>query len=163
MLLLRVGRLRRWEHSRDPHKAEDVAEAARDLALDEGETGLSVYRVEAEGDVREVAVRFAITQRAEPQHLDSVVFPPELATELGLTIEHVPCLGFDPYLSDRHHEIIGLTPALVLQLAERILRCHERCVGRIRERDLLSLSNELCRLHSEVRQYLKGSWPARLH
>jgi hypothetical protein len=162
MLLLRVGRLRRWERSRDPGNPDDVAEAARDLQRGEGEPGLSLYRVEDEGDCREVAVRFGITQRGAPQHVDSVVFPSDLATDLGLTVVSIPCLGLDPYLNDRHHEILGLTPELGLRLAEAILAHAERRVERIRERDLITLGRELCRQHPEVRGYLKGSWPELL-
>jgi hypothetical protein len=90
--LLRVGRLRRWSSDRDPRRPEDVAEAVRDLNLDVGEVGLSVFRVEERDEAREVAVRFALTCRARPQHVDFVVFPSELASDLGLVVAHVPSL-----------------------------------------------------------------------
>jgi hypothetical protein len=78
--LLRVGRLRRWSFERDASSPEDVAEASRDLKLDVGEEGLSVYRVEGEGETLEVAVRWALTCRSKPRPMDYVVFPAELAT-----------------------------------------------------------------------------------
>ena len=46
MYLLTVGRLRRWSSDRDPRQPQDVAETVRDLNLDVGEAGLSVFRVE---------------------------------------------------------------------------------------------------------------------
>jgi hypothetical protein len=59
--------------------SERVALAARDLARKPGEPGLSVYRVGAEDEEREVAVRFAVTLRdARSDHLDYLVFPPSL-------------------------------------------------------------------------------------
>ncbi len=61
MYLLRVGRLRRWSIERDAGRPEDVAEASRDLRLDVGEEGLSVYRIEGEGEALEVAARFALS------------------------------------------------------------------------------------------------------
>ncbi len=66
MYLLRVGRLRRWGFDRDPRRPEDVAEAARDLSLDVGEAGLSVFRVDDQEEAHEVAVRFALTCRPRP-------------------------------------------------------------------------------------------------
>jgi hypothetical protein len=158
MFLLRVGRFHRWEGSRDSRQPEEVAEAARDLQLAEGEVGLSVYRVEDQIDCREVAIRFAVTQRAKLQHLDYVVFPPNLAMDLGLTVEPVPRTGLDPYLNDRHHEIFGLTPELTLRLAEAILASDGRQVERIRRHDVVTLAGALYRLHPELRDYMKGSW-----
>jgi hypothetical protein len=162
MLLLRIGRLRRWDRSRDPQSAADVEEAARDLRLEQDERGLSVYRVDGETERREVAVRFAVTQRGEPQHLDFVVFPSRVATDLGLTVEHVACPGLDPYLNERHHEVLGLTPELTLRLAAAILADHERRVERVRERDLVTLAAALYLAHPQLRAYLKGSWPELL-
>jgi hypothetical protein len=89
------------------------------LRLDAGEHGLSVFRVEGEGEALEVAVRFAITCRANSQHLDFVVFPSELALGLGLTVRYIPREYLDPFLNARHHEIDGLTPDLSLRLAGR--------------------------------------------
>jgi hypothetical protein len=59
--LLRIGRQRRWSSDRDATSPEDVAEASRDLKLDVGEEGLSVYRVEGQEESLEVAVRWALT------------------------------------------------------------------------------------------------------
>jgi hypothetical protein len=68
--LLRVGRQHRWSFERDASDSEDVAEASRDLKLDMDEEGLSVYRVEGEGETLEVAVRWALTCRPKPRPMD---------------------------------------------------------------------------------------------
>jgi hypothetical protein len=156
--LLRIGRLRRWSLDRDAGRPEDVAEAARDLSLDVGEAGLSVFRVEDEDETREVVVRFALTCRPKPQHLDFVVFPSELVSHLGLDIAPVPREDLEPFLSARHHEIAGLTPVLALHLAAAILGCVGRQVERIREHDLPTLGVESCRRDPELKQFLKGHW-----
>jgi hypothetical protein len=85
-----------------------------------------------------VAVRFAITQRGEPQNLDSVVFSSSLATDLGLT------------------------PQLTLRLAATILADDGQQVERIRDREVMTLAAALYRLHPELRDHLKGSWPGFL-
>jgi len=160
--LLRVGRLRRWGFERDAGRPEDVAEASRDLRLDAGEEGLSVYHVEREGESLEVAVRFALTCRTNPQHLDYVVFPSELASDLGLTVRYIPSEHVDAFLNARHYEIDGLTPDLSLRLAASILACAGRRVERVREHDLLALGTNLCRRDPELKSSLKGHWATLL-
>jgi hypothetical protein len=160
--LLRVGRQRRWSFERDATRREDVAEAALDLQLDEDEEGLSVYRVEGEGEVLDVAVRFALTLRSKPQPMDYVVFPSELASDLGLTVSHVPRPDLDPFLNERHHEIVGLSADSRLRLAEAILSHPGRRVDRLREKDLPRLGAELCRRDPQLRRYLKGVWSTLL-
>jgi hypothetical protein len=156
--LMRVGRLRRWSFERDAGSPEDVAEASRDLMLDVGEEGLSVYRIEGESEAHEVAVRFALTCRPDPQHLDYIVFPSELAAEIGLTVPYLPREDQDPFLNARHHEIHGLTADLSLRLAKAILTCAERRVERVRENQLAALGTELCRRDPGLKSYLKGRW-----
>src|SRR5262249_20293175 len=160
--LLRVGRLRRWTFDRDARRPEDVAEAARDLNLDIGEEGLSVFRVERDAEAREVAVRFALTCRPKPQHLDFVAFPAELASDLGLDITYAPRGDLEPFLKARHHEIVGLTPELALRLAAAILACSGRQVERLREHDLPSLGMELCHRDPGFSAFLKGHWSTLL-
>jgi hypothetical protein len=158
VFLLRVGRQRRWSFERDATRREDVVEAAEDLRLDEGEEGLSVYRVEGRGEALEVAVRFALTLRAKIDPMDYVAFPSELASDLGLTVSHVPRDDLEPFLGERHHEIGGLTEESRLWLAEAILGHTGRLVERIRPKDLPQLGAELCRRDPGLRSYLKGTW-----
>ncbi len=158
MYLLRVGRKRRWRFEQDAGRAEDVAEASRDLELAIGEEGLSVYRVTGEAEAREVAVRWALTCRSGPQNMDYVVFPSDLASDLGLTISHVTRGDPDPFLNARHSEIIGLTPELASQLAATILGNARRWVERIQEQELKRLGAELCRSDPELKKYLIGEW-----
>src|SRR4051794_166409 len=99
MLVLRIGRQARWAADRVAADPEHVAQAALDLELAPDETGLSVFRVEGEDERREVAVRFALTCREKPAHVDFVEFPTELATTLGLTVAPAPMPELDPYLS----------------------------------------------------------------
>jgi hypothetical protein len=73
-----------------------VVEAARDLTLSPDEAGLSVYRVEDVEDSREVALRYALTYRQKLAHMDYLVFPTALATDLGLSVTTVPVAGLDP-------------------------------------------------------------------
>ena len=163
MLVLRVGRKARWEEGDRP--ADDplrVSQAALDLQLAPDEAGLSVFQVEGEDEPREVAVRFALTCRDRPAHVDFVVFPAELATGLGLTVAPVPIEGLDPDLNARHHEIIGLTPELTGRLASSILVSADRRVGRVRDRDVAALGAELCRRDPELRNHLRGDWASRL-
>jgi hypothetical protein len=86
MWVLRVGRKARWEGPRDASDPGQIAEAAEDLRLGPDEVGLSVYRIVDPAEVQEVAVRFALTCRRKPEHLDYVLFPGELATDLGLDV-----------------------------------------------------------------------------
>jgi hypothetical protein len=162
MLVLRIGRKSRWAEDRGADNPAHVAQAALDLELGPGEAGLSVFLVESEGERSEVAVRFALTCRERPAHLDYVVFPAELVTDLGLTIVPAPMAKLDPYLSERHHEILGLTPELGGQLAAAILASADRQVGRVRDRELLTLGAESCRRDPELRKHLKGDWLRRL-
>ena len=83
MLVLRVGRKARWEGDLPADDPGRISQAALDLQLGPDEVGLSVFRVEGEEETVEVAVRFALTCRDRPAHVDFVVFPAELATELG--------------------------------------------------------------------------------
>jgi hypothetical protein len=160
--LLRVGRLRRWNFDRDARRPEDVAEAARDLSLDVGEEGLSVFRVEGDDEAREAAIRFALTCRPKPQHLDFVLFPSGLASDLGLGVAYAPRQDLEPFLNARHYEIVGLTPQLALRLAAAILSCAGRQVERLREHDLPSLGMALCHRDPGFNAFLKGQWSTLL-
>jgi hypothetical protein len=162
MLVLRVGRKARWEGDLPADDPGRISQATLDLQLGPDEAGLSVFRVEGEDETVEVAVRFALTCRERPAHVDFVVFPAELATVLGLTVALVPIEGLDPALNARHHEIIGLTPELSSRLAASILATPERRVGRVRDRDLVALGAELCGRDPELRNYLRGEWAAKL-
>jgi hypothetical protein len=162
MWVLRVGRKARWEGPRDASDPVQVAEAAEDLRLGPDEVGLSVYRVDDPAEVQEVAVRFALTCRRKPEHLDYVLFPEELATELGLDLTPMRIDGLHPDLNDRHYEILGLTDELRLRLAAAILGSVDRKVGRIRDKALIDLGREACRRDPALREFLKGDWPSRL-
>ena len=83
MWVLRVGRKARWDVDRDASDPGQVAEAADDLRLGPGEVGLSVFRIDADDEIREVGVRYALTCRRKPEHLDYVLFPEELAVRPG--------------------------------------------------------------------------------
>ena len=158
MLVLRVGRLSRW-NNRDFRNPQHVEDAARDMDLAPDEEGLSVFTVADEGEEQQVAVRFAMTCRNRPDHLDYVTFPAELASDLGLDVRHVPRPELDDYLTARHFEIVGLTVGLGQQLARAILENRSYRVHRIRDRDLTALGAALCREHPRLRDHLRGSWP----
>jgi hypothetical protein len=160
--LLRVGRQRRWGFERDASNPDDVAEASLDLQLAVDEDGLSVYRVEDETESLEVAVRWALTCRSKPQPMDYVVFPSELASDLGLTVAQTSREELDPFLNARHYEITGLTPELGRRLAQAILGHAGRRVVRVKEKDLPSLGAEICRGDSELKKYLKREWAIML-
>jgi hypothetical protein len=162
MWVLRVGRKARWDVDRDARDPGHVAEATEDLRLGPGEVGLSVFRIDGEVEIREVGVRFAVTCRRRPEHLDYVLFPEELATDLGLTVTPTSPAGLHPYLNDRHFEILGLTDELRLSLATAILGREDRRVGRLRDRDLIAFGLELCRRDPALREHLKGDWPTKL-
>src|SRR5262245_9716267 len=83
MLLLRIASRGRWTADRVVNDPGHVATAAADLKLKPGEDGLSVFQVEGEEDSREAAVRFALTCREDARHVDYLVFPAELAEDLG--------------------------------------------------------------------------------
>ena len=92
------------------------------MKLGSDERGLSVFRVDEknEDEVREVGVHFALTCRRKPDNLDYILFPAELATNLGLAVTPTPVDGLHPYLKDRHYEILELTEDLRLRLADAI-------------------------------------------
>src|SRR5437868_15313742 len=94
--------------------------------------------------------------------MDYVVFPSELASDLGLTVLCVPSQDLEPFLNARHYEIIGLTPKLASQLAAAILGDAGRRVERIPEKDLTKLGAELCLHDPELKKYLIGEWTAML-
>ncbi len=81
---------------------------------------------------------------------------------LGLVVAHVPREGLDPRLSQRHHEILGLTPELGLRLAAEILADAGRLVGRVQKADLIPLGKELCRREPELKNHLGGHWSTLL-
>lgn len=158
MLIMRIDRKGRWTTDRSADNPAHVEDAAGGLELDPGEEGLSVFRAEGELEQREVAVRFAMTCRQRPANLDYVVFSSELALNLGLTICHVPQEGLDPYLSERHCEIRGLTTELGRRLAASILAENSRRVERLREREIPMLGAQLCRKVPQLHNYLRGRW-----
>jgi hypothetical protein len=121
-----------------------------------------VFRTEGEDDAREVAIRFAVTCRVDPRHADYLVFPSALAERLGLVVASVPRDDLDPRLSERHHEILGLTPEFSLRLAAEILADDVRVVVRIRKADLIPLAIELCRRDPGLKDHLAGDWPTLL-
>jgi hypothetical protein len=92
MLVLRVGREARREGALPTDDPGRISQATLDLQLGPDEIGLSVFRVEGEDETIEVAVQFALTCRDRPAHVDFVVFPEELATDLGLTGQLLPRL-----------------------------------------------------------------------
>jgi hypothetical protein len=163
MLLLRVGRISRWAPDRAASITAHVDQAAIDLRLAPGETGLSVFRADDAEEQHEVAIRFSLICRDwPPDHLDYVVFPADLATTLGLSVSPMPRDDLDLYLSDRHHEIIGLTPELTQRLASAILAYGDRQVERLPKRHLPSLAAEVCRRDPEIRKHLAEGWAAGL-
>jgi hypothetical protein len=163
MLILRVGRIARWAPDRDADVPAHVDQAAIDLRLAPGEAGLSVFRADGAAEQREVAIRFALVCRDwPPQHLDYVVFPADLATALGLSVAPIPRDDLDRYLSDRHHEIVGLTPELARRLASAILAHETRQVERLGKQQLPALAAEVCRRDPDIRRYLGEGWAAGL-
>jgi hypothetical protein len=162
MLLLRIGSRGRWAAGLVADDPGNVANAAADLTLKPSEEGLSVFRVEGENEAREAAVRFALTCRRDRRHADYVVFSSDLAERLGLVVARVPREELDSWLSERHHEIFGLTPALALRLAAAILADADRRVGRVPKEDLGPVGAELCRHDRELREYLTSEWAMRL-
>ena len=163
MLVLRIGNRGRWTGDRDAQDVEHVEAAAKDLKLGPRHQGLSVFRAETEDEQREVALRFALTCRdARPEHVDYVVFPSALAEDLGLIIAHRPYDDLDPYLNERHYEMIGLTPELGLRLAAAILRHDDRRAERLEKQKLPALGADLCRRDAQVRSYLGDGWPEKL-
>lgn len=163
MLWLRVAREARWNVSPDrATAAERIKTAALDLMLAPAEEGLSVYEVGGEADQREVAVRFALACRDKPDHVDFVVFPAQLAIDLGLTVQKIPSTECDPSLNARHLEIRQLNPDRVLALAAAILTSPERRVERVRKQNLHNLAADLCRADPQLRDHLKPAWEARL-
>jgi hypothetical protein len=162
MLLLRIANRARWATDRVADDLSHVADAAVDLKLKPREDGLSAFHVEGQEDSREVAVRFALTCRDDPRHVDYLVFPSELAEHLGLVTAYVPREDLDPWSSARHYEILGLTPELTLRLAATILAHAGRSVERVQKGDLIPLGAELCRRDPELRKHLRDDWVPRL-
>jgi hypothetical protein len=163
MLILRIGNRGRWTGDRDAQDDEHVEAAAKDLKLGPRHQGLSVFRAETEAEQQEVALRFALTCRdARPEHVDYVAFPSSLAEDLGLIVAHRPYDDLDPYLSERHYEMIGLTPELGLHLATAILKHEDRLAGRLEKQEVPALGADLCRRDSRIRSYLGDGWPERL-
>jgi hypothetical protein len=136
-----------------------VAEAAKDLLLREDETGLSVFRVADLGEADRVAKLFALTCRERPGPLDYVLLPPECFVPLhGVALLPVPDEQLHPYLSERHHEVRGLTPDLSRQLAQVLLAAGGHQVHRLKERDLVEAARQLVAQDGSLSIYLIGEW-----
>lgn len=92
----------------------------QDLLLRDGETGLSVYRVEDEAAAARLAALFSVTLRFSPARIDyllideGMLVPPTQLASIPMPDQH-PSLG--PY----HCEILGLDEHISRQLAGRIL------------------------------------------
>jgi hypothetical protein len=154
MFLLRIGNLGRWPSDRDVLRADAVAKAAADLTLRARDSGLSVFRVAGAVESTDVALRHALTCRDEPRNIDYVVFPSELPTALRLSVVPAPTTDLEPYLSERHEEILGLTPELSLKLAEAILADGRWRTERIARADLESAGAELCRRDPGLKDHI---------
>jgi hypothetical protein len=162
MLLLRIGIRSRWAADRTADEPDHVARAAVDLELRPDEDGLSVFRVEGGDDSREVAVRFALNCRDDRGPIDYLVFPSELVERLGLVVASFPREDLDSRLSERHYEILGLTPELTIRLAAAILADTGRHVERVQKGDVIRLAVEICRRDPELQDRLKGDWATKL-
>ena len=114
-----------------------------------------MFRVEGAEEATEVALRFALTRRDEPRNVDFVVFPGELPRALGLSVVPAPAPDLEPYLSERHEEILGLTPEQTIRLAETILADDRWQAGRIAKADLEPCGAELCRRDPELKNHLR--------
>lgn len=158
MLLLRIAGRNRWAADRTNADREHVEDAAVDLQVRVGESGLSVFHTEGAEDARELAVRFALTCREDPRHVDYLVFSAETAERLGLIVVPAPREDLEPRLSERHHEVLGLSPDLALRLAADILADTGRLAARVQKADLIPLGKALCESEPDLRTHLKGRW-----
>ena len=159
---LRIATRNRWTADRTADEPDDVDQAVVDIELRPTERGLSVFRVEGEDESHEVAVRFVLNCRDDGHPVDYLVFPAELAGRLGLTIVHAPREDLQPWLSERHYEVLGLNEELTRSLAAMILSDSRRRVQRIPKADLPALGDEVCQRDPAIRAYLSKKWATRL-
>src|SRR5438876_11318372 len=95
---------------------------AQDLQLRPDENGLSVFASKDNSEAELIGQLFAFTCMRRPQDLDYLLIPPECFGAVGLSVSPVPQPEtFHPFLSDRHHEVYGLTPESTEQLTRSIL------------------------------------------
>lgn len=74
---------------------------------------------------------------------------------LGLSVAPAPTPDLEPYLSERHEEILGLTPERSLRLAEAILADGRWRAERIAKADLEPRGVELCLRDPELKNHLR--------
>ncbi|MFO0605568.1 MAG: hypothetical protein U0324_20470 [Polyangiales bacterium] len=129
-MLLRIGTQGRWL-GRRAESDEDVAQAARDLTLREGEGGLSVYRVGGLEEARALALSWALEKRDRDDNADYIVFDEGLVAETH-TLEARPDEdAVDAGLRERHHELVEQTAGAAKLLASKLLAGSDRRVERV--------------------------------
>lgn len=134
---LRIGKASRWEQS-ETGELPAVEEAAKDLELRPQEQGLSIYRLDHEGEIMNLATVYSLTLRDNPAHFECVIFPASLLS--GYIIDAVPEPSHLPFLSDRHHEILNSSKQTPSQLAELILNSPDKKVQRVKRQEIVDFA-----------------------
>src|ERR1700737_4547657 len=117
----RIVRRNRWTNA-NPVSATDIAKAAEDVDLRDGDDGLSVFAVADANEALQVAQFFGLNCRSRPQLLDYMLIPGACFANLGLRVTPTPLpKQLHPFLSDRHHEVAGIAPEVSHQLARALL------------------------------------------
>jgi hypothetical protein len=137
VLLVRIGRRARWQE-RSAGVEADVREAAKDLTLRDGETGLSVYRVSNREEARDVALGWALEKRDRDDHVDYL-----LVNEVSVTETHALTAVPDEEASDSrlrmlHCELTETVPDASRALARKLLASGLLGVERISRTDVES-------------------------
>jgi hypothetical protein len=126
----RRGHVNRWHDDKSPDNPEHVRSAAADIRIraSSGEQGLSVFRVLNEEEAQKVAVLYVFTVLGfdRPDKIEYLLIPTECFKDLGLHPQAVRDDHLHWFLSERHHEIVGLNDHLSEELARRILMCSQR-------------------------------------
>jgi hypothetical protein len=138
MWLFRGVTKNRWLNRRADDSAH-VDAAARDISLRPGEDGLSLYRVDDEEDGKRVGTLFGVYKkqvRGRADHVDYILIPADSFTGLGLSVLPVPDPALGPELSERHHEVRGMTASLSRRLAAILLEEKRFQLGHVAKQDI---------------------------
>ena len=132
---LRIAKANRWQRDEETNNSPTAQDAVKDLKLQLGENGLSLYKLQQESEADELACVYSIVLRDNPQHFEYVLFPASVLSDYR--VDHVPVIEHPRFLSERHYEIPKPSEEQLLHLAEHILASPSKKVARIMKQQIV--------------------------
>jgi hypothetical protein len=149
-----------WHPGNQQH-AEGASYYVHDFKLRPQDEGLSFYLVSDQSEANTVAHYYALTQQGYDD-LHYLLIPDAIWTEIGRRPVPVSYKDLPLYLSDRHHEVRGLTDELPDRLSEITYRDATRHSLRLKKRDVLQTATTYFASDANLRQFLHEEWETKL-